>query len=321
MSGEQSPPLFSFHDCGHVDISFAHAFLTGMKQAAKAIPCRFLYDERGSQLFEDICDQPEYYPTRTETAILRANAADIAKRAGPGAVLIELGSGSSTKTPLLLDAFEALAAYVPIDISGDYLRGVALEVARSRPDLRVAAIAADYSRAFDLPDIEGRRVGFFPGSTVGNLTPTAAIALLRDWRARLGKGGLMIVGADMKKDVKVLEAAYNDAAGVSEQFIRNIFDRANRELGGNFDQTRFAYEAHYNSTLGRIEMHLRSLAAQSVTVEGETIAFAEGELIHVENSHKYDLDEFRALAREAGYEPVTAYTDEAELFSVHVLQA
>ncbi len=309
----------AFHDFEPRSESFGEAFLAGMTGEEKAIPCRFLYDARGSKLFDEICGLPEYYPTRTETKILKARAGEIAELIGPGAALVELGSGSSVKTRILLDRMKAAAAYMPIDVSREHLRAAASDIAADYPKLRVEAVCADYGADFALPPGEGRRVGFFPGSTIGNLYAEEARALLKSWRTRLGPDGLMIVGVDLKKDPRILEAAYNDAAGVTEAFIKNVLARANRELGGDFDLDRFRYDARWNAAAGRVEMHLTSARGQTARAAGEVFRFEPGERIHVENSHKYGVEEFSSLARSAGFSRRAVYTDADRLFSVHVL--
>ncbi len=308
-----------FHDFEPRSESFEDAFLAGMRGEEKAIPCRFLYDARGSQLFDEICALPEYYPTRTETKILNTRAGEIADLIGPGAALVELGSGSSVKTRILLDRMKSAAAYMPIDVSREHLRAAATDIAVDYPKIRVEAVCADYSADFALPPSAGRKVGFFPGSTIGNLGAGEARALLKSWRDRLGPDGLMIVGVDLKKDPRILEAAYNDAAGVTEEFIKNILARANRELGGDFDLDRFRYDARWNAEAGRIEMHLTSVRPQKAQAAGETFRFEAGERIHVENSHKYGVEEFSSLARLAGFSRRAVYTDADRLFSVHAL--
>lgn len=315
----------AFHDLAPRQEGFEEALVRGLSQGArggsKAIPCRFLYDARGSALFDAICELPEYYPTRTETGILRARAGEIADLAGPACQLIELGSGSSTKVRILLDALTAPAAYVAIDISGEHLRRAAEAVAADYPDLNVAAVCADYAQPFALPQIEGgrRRLGFFPGSTIGNLTPDEAEAFLTLWAERLGPGSAMIVGVDLKKDRAILEPAYDDAAGVTAAFSLNVLARANRELGADFDLEAFRHSALWREDRGRIEINLVSLKAQAATVGGRSFAFAEGEAVHIEDSCKYSVEEFRALARRAGFQPLECWTDTAGLFSVHYL--
>lgn len=301
--------------------SFESAVLAGMRKRQKSIPCRFLYDRRGSELFDQICELDEYYPTRTETAILQDNAAAIAKRVGPRASLVELGSGSSLKTRILLDALKDLACYAPIDVSREHLSATVDQLAEDYPKLRIEAICADYGDDFPLPKQGARTVAFFPGSTIGNLDRADALALLKRWRARIGAGGLMIIGVDLKKDAAVLEAAYDDSEGVTEAFIRNILDRANRELGADFDQSGFAYQARYEPGPGRVEMHLRSLRDQAVTIGDETIRFKAGERVHVENSHKYSIEEAKALGEAAGFTPVDCFTDAEQKFSVHIWSA
>lgn len=300
---------------------FAAAVKAGLRQTPKAIPCRFLYDQAGSELFDQICDLPEYYPTRTETAILEASAGVIADLVGPHVNLVELGSGSSRKTRILLDALNDIACYAPIDVSRQHLRNTVVQLAEDYPGLCVEAICADYNDDFPLPQGGRRNVGFFPGSTIGNLERADALSLLQGWRDRLGRRGLMIIGIDLKKDVKRLEAAYDDSAGVTEAFIRNIFVRANRELGANFDPDSFEYDARYRADAGRIEMHLRSTKDQIVIVAGQRFAFSTGELVHIENSHKYSIEEARALGEAAGFRPLKCFTDAEQLFSVHVWAA
>ncbi|HTZ81172.1 MAG TPA: L-histidine N(alpha)-methyltransferase [Stellaceae bacterium] len=316
--------LAAFLDLAPVEESFHDAALAGLSRSEKAIPCRFLYDQRGSALFEQICELPEYYVTRTEMAILAERAAAIAARVGPRAQLVEFGSGASRKVRLLLQALRDLSAYVPVDISRDFLREAASSVAADFPDVEVSAICADYSEPRRLPVLPvvrgGRRVGFFPGSTIGNLTPEEAIAFLSGCREALGPQSGMIVGVDLKKDPRVLHDAYNDAAGITAEFILNILDRMNRELGADFDRSRFRYEASYNEAAGRIEIYIRSTMAQIVTVARRPIVFTAGERLHVEYSCKYTIGEFGELARRAGFRPVDCWTDEARLFSVHYLQ-
>jgi dimethylhistidine N-methyltransferase len=302
---------------------FAEALIEGLSARNKSIPCRFFYDAAGSELFERITELPEYYPTRTETAILRAHAGDMAALAAPDAVLIEFGSGSSTKTELLLARMRDLYAYVPIDISGAALRDAQTRIAARFPGLNVLHVQGDFARPLSLaPDIAARpRLGFFPGSTIGNLTEGEAVKLLANMRGILGDGSRLIIGADLKKDVRRLLAAYDDAAGVTAAFNLNLLHRANRELGADFDVDRFSHAASYDVRHGRIDMHLVSRAEQSVTVLGHRFRFATGERIHTEHSHKYDVDGFQALAQRAGWRPQVVWTDAERLFSVHVLSA
>jgi dimethylhistidine N-methyltransferase len=302
---------------------FAAALIAGLSALHKSIPCRFFYDAEGSRLFERITDLPEYYPTRTETAILKAHASDIAFLAPPGAVLIEFGSGSSTKTELLLAGMDELFAYVPIDISAAALDEACARIEGRFPALRVMPVVGDFSQPMLLPDeLSGKPlIGFFPGSTIGNLTQDEAVALLKSMRAMLGENGLLIIGADLKKDVRQLIAAYDDAQGVTAAFNLNLLHRANRELGADFDVDAFCHLATYDMRHGRIDMHLVSRTAQTVCVLGREFRFAAGERIHTEHSHKYDVDGFRDLAHRAGWDPRSLWVDDEALFSVHVLAA
>ncbi|HZT51160.1 MAG TPA: L-histidine N(alpha)-methyltransferase [Stellaceae bacterium] len=317
--------LAAYLDLAPREESFRDAALGGLTRRRKAIPCRFLYDARGSALFERICELPEYYVTRAETALLAERAEAIAARAGARARLIEFGSGASTKVRLLLHALEKPSSYVPIDISGETLHAAASAVAADFPSLAVIAVCADYMDPLRLPALvaatRDRRVGFFPGSTIGNLTPEEAVRFLRGCRELLGPGGAMIVGADLKKDPALLHAAYNDAAGVTAQFTLNLLMRMNRELAADFNLRRFAHEAFYNEEAGRIEIYIRSLMDQLVTISGRRIAFTAGERVHVEYSYKFTVEEFRRLASRAGFTPLDCWTDAGHLFSVHYLVA
>ncbi len=302
---------------------FAEALIAGLSAPQKSIPCRFVYDAAGSALFERITELPEYYPTRTEMGILAAHAADMAALAASGAVLIEFGSGSSLKTELLLAQMRDLHAYVPIDISGAALDDAQARIERRFPGLRVLPVLGDFSQPLRLPDAIAHRprLGFFPGSTIGNLTEGEAVELLANMRRILGDDGTLIIGADLKKDVRRLLAAYDDASGVTGAFNLNLLHRANRELAADFDVDNFAHLATYDVRYGRIDMHLVSRAEQSVSVAGHRFRFKAGERIHTEHSHKYDIDGFHALAARAGWCPQTVWTDAERLFSVHVLAA
>jgi dimethylhistidine N-methyltransferase len=303
---------------------FRDAVLAGLEQKPRAIPAKFLYDARGSALFDAICELPEYYLTRTETEILRQSVADIAAMAGPGCALVEYGSGSSVKSRLLIEAMRNLAAYVPVDISRQHLEATANRLRRDYPHLRVEPVCADYMTLGRLPvDLSAarRRIGFFPGSTIGNLTPVEATAFLRRARGLLGDAGAMVLGVDLKKDPRRLHDAYNDAAGVTAQFTLNLLRRMNRELEANFDLSAFAHEAFYNPVEGRIEIYFRSLRAQTVTVAGQSFAFAEGERVHTEYSYKFDDAGIAALARSAGFTLARTWTDPARLFAVVNLES
>jgi len=311
---------FTFHDLAPGEESFRDAVLRGLGRTPKSIPCKFFYDARGSALFEAICRLPEYYPTRTEVAILEENTAEIAAQIGPHSRLIEFGSGASTKARILLRALDQPAAYVPVDISRELLRDAAASLAEDFPSLAVVAVCADYTRAFQLPPLpgpNGKRVGFFPGSTIGNFEPDAAVDFLANYARILGPGGEMLIGVDLKKDPAILERAYDDPAGVTAQFNLNLVERINRELDGDLDISRFEHVAFYNDIEGRIEIYIRSLANQEAWIAGTPILFAKGELVHTEYSYKYSVLEFRALAGRAGFSPVDTWTDPAQLFSVH----
>jgi dimethylhistidine N-methyltransferase len=316
-------PQVAVHDLGRHGLSFLEATLEGLSRPQKALPCQFLYDRRGSILFDRICELPEYYLTRTETAILRAHADEIARAIGAAATFYELGSGSSTKTPILLDKLEAPACYVPIDVSRSHLLDASAAIAAAYPGMRVEAVWGDYATPQLLPPIDtpGRPVAFFPGSTIGNLTHRQAIALLKLWRAHLGSGGVMVVGVDLKKDPRVLERAYNDAQGLTAAFIANVLARANREVDADFDCDAFDYEARYDAEAGAIRMHLVSRSDQEVHIAGRAFYFAREERLHVEDSHKYAPQEFAAVAECAGFTVQECFTDPRDLFSVQVLAA
>jgi dimethylhistidine N-methyltransferase len=278
-------------------------------------------------LFNQICEQPEYYPTRTELQITRDHADEIAAAIGAGCVLVEYGSGSSLKTRILLDHLREPTAYVPIDISREHLLRSSRALAASYPGLAVRPVWADYTGEFHLPTIDGRErrrggrvVAYFPGSTIGNFEPTEARQFLESVRRVCGRGGSLLIGVDLKKDPSLLNAAYNDAAGVTAAFNLNLLTRINRELGANFDTSAFEHHAFFNAAAGRVEMHLVSRRRQRVELgDGASISFEPGETIHTENCYKYTLASFRALAAEAGYRPEQVWTDEAGWFSVHYL--
>ena len=301
---------------------FARDLLAGLKARPKRIAPKYFYDAEGSRLFERITRLPEYYPTRTELAILKAHAADIAALVPDGAALIEFGSGSSAKVRLLLAHLPKLRAYVPVDISGEFLGQEAARLRAEHPALEITPAAADFTKPFELPPTVKamRRTGFFPGSTIGNFEPQEAKTFLRHAATILGPGSAFIVGVDLIKDEEVLNRAYDDAAGVTAAFNLNLLARANRELGANFDLGAFAHHAFFDESHNRIEMHLVSRKAQSVRIGAEIIAFAEGETIHTENSYKYTVEGFKDLAREAGWTSAKSWTDKDALFSVHALR-
>jgi L-histidine Nalpha-methyltransferase len=314
---------FAFHDLAPGEESFRDAVLAGLNRTPRELPCKLFYDARGSALFEQICEAPEYYLTRTETAILETYAGEIAAHIGPHCRLIELGSGASRKVRILLEALDRPAAYVPLDISRERLRDAADSLAADFPNLTVVAVCADYTRAFALPPLPGpagKQVGFFPGSTIGNFEPEAVVRFLRNYAELLGPGGEMLIGVDLKKDPATLNQAYNDAAGLNAAFNLNLLVRINNELGGDVDLDRFAHHAFYNEAEGRVELYIKSLADQVAGIAGRRFRFAGGELIHTENSYKYAISEFRALAARAGFQAIETWTDPAQLFSVHYLR-
>ena len=306
-----------------LDEDFAAAVIAGLSQAQKSLPCRYFYDARGSELFEEITELAEYYPTRTELAILRAHAGELAQRVAPGSVLVEFGSGSSRKTEVLLDAMPGLAAYVAIDVSDSALEGARARLEARYPRLRVITRVGDFRMALDLPaELAGApRLGFFPGSTIGNLTREEAVGLMGDMGRSLGAGARLVIGADLRKDMARLLAAYDDAKGVTAAFNLNLLTRINRELGADFDLSGFAHEAFFDPDESRIEMRLVSLRAQQVHVLGRGFSFGAQERIHTENSHKYTVEDFEALARRAGWLPFALWRDPQHLFSVHELIA
>lgn len=301
---------------------FAREVIAGLTATPKRLAPKYFYDEEGCRLFERITEQPEYYPTRTEIAVLQAHAAEIAALLPKGGALVEFGMGTSDKARILLKAASQLSAYVPIDIAAETLRKEAAAVAHDFPQLEVIPVTADFAEVIELPEaLHGRPLaGFFPGSTIGNLEPHEACAFLQRAGRMLGAKSLLIIGVDLVKDASVLNAAYNDAAGVTAAFNLNILTRINRELGGSFRRECFEHHAFFNRQLNRVEMHLASLKRQKVRVDGETIDFRAGETIHTESSYKYTPDSLRALARGAGWKPVAIWTDPKSYFAVHALR-
>lgn len=295
--------------------------LRGLSARPRRLSPKFFYDRRGSELFDAICRVPEYYVTRTETAILQDNAAALARLAGTRTALIELGSGASQKVRLMLDMLRP-AAYVGVDISKDFLLHSTRRLAAEYPWLKVYAVCADFCQPLSLTccPAEFRRLAFFPGSSIGNFEPAHAMIFMRQLRSLLGEGGALLIGVDLKKDINRLNAAYNDAQGVTAEFNLNILRRMQRELGAQVDVDSFRHEAFYNETQGRIEMHLVSLRAQQIHIGNAVFHFEKDERLHTENSYKYTVKEFQALARGAGYEPHTVWTDPHQLFSVHYLR-
>ncbi len=305
-----------------VDPAFRHDVLSGLSQPQKAIPARWFYDRTGSELFEAITALPEYYPTRVETALLAAHCDDVARLTGSGRAVVEFGSGSSTKTPHLLRAV-APSAYVPIDISGDFLRASSAALAADFPGLPVLPVEGDFTHRLALPDTiaETPRLGFFPGSTIGNMIARTAVDLLRTMRDSLGTGAMLLIGMDRVKDAETLVAAYDDAAGVTARFNMNLLVRINRELGGTIPVEAFAHQARWNDSYARIEMHLVATRDVDFIVEGACFAMAAGESIHTENSHKYGPRDARLLLRSGGWSPIAEWTDAADSFALILAEA
>ena len=313
----------TFIDLKPTSGNFLEAVVDGLSARLKTLPAKFFYDERGSKLFEDITNLKEYYQTRTEMALLKTISPELKRLIPAGSKLVEFGSGSSEKIRVLIDQVGQFSTYVPIDISRDYLKMEAENLAFDHPDLNIIAICADYTKPFEVPaGITGGAdcTGFFPGSTIGNMLPGEAVNFLKIAGRLLGSGAGFIIGVDLKKDPAILHRAYNDAAGVTADFNLNILRRINNELGGDFDFGNFRHRALYNVEAGRIEMHLISLAGQTVQVGGHSFSFLKGETIHTENSYKYNVAEFQALAKKASLKPIKAWWDDAWLFSVHFLR-
>jgi dimethylhistidine N-methyltransferase len=300
---------------------FAADLITGFAETPKRTPAKWFYDRIGSELFEEITRVAEYYPTRAELQILEDHAEAIAGSVPPGAFLVELGAGASTKARLLLDHLRDLAGYVPIDISAEFLAAEAKRLRRLRPSLTVLPVAADFTEPFALPAATAGRplAGFFPGSTIGNFDPPEAAAFLGHVGRMLTPGATLIIGIDLRKDPAILEAAYDDTAGVTAAFNLNLLVRANRELDADFDVDAFGHRAVYNAARGRVEMHLVSRRRQEVRLRGRVFRFAAGEIIHTESSYKYTVDGFRRLAAEAGWRAKAVWLDNEGLFSVHAL--
>ena len=305
-----------------VDPAFRQDVLAGLSAPIPAVPARWLYDRRGSELFDEITRLPSYYPTRTETALLTEIMPEIAAHVPRGSAVVELGAGSATKTPLLLEAIDP-AAYVPVDISGDYLRQSAAEIASRFPNIVVEPVIADFARPFELPEsIAGLpRLGFFPGSTIGNFVPRSATDLLRSFRDLLGIGALLLIGMDRVKPVERLVAAYDDPEGITAAFNLNLLERINRELDGTIPIDGFRHEARWNDILSRIEMHLVATRDVKFTIAGRDFAFERGSSIHTENSHKYGQRGARVLLLAGGWTPVAEWTDDAGDFAIILAEA
>ena len=305
-----------------VDPAFREDVLAGLSAPIPAVPARWLYDNRGSELFDAITRLPSYYPTRTETALLKQVMPEIASRIPRGTAVVELGAGSATKTPLLLDAIHP-AAYVPVDISGDYLRQRAAEIASRFANVAVEPVEADFARPFELPEsiADLTKLGFFPGSTIGNFVPRSATDLLRSFRDLLGIGSQLLIGMDRVKPIQRLIAAYDDAEGVTAEFNLNLLERINRELDGTVPIDAFRHEARWNDILSRIEMHLVATRDVTFDVAGRSFSFAKGATIHTENSHKYGQRGARVLLLAGGWTPIAEWTDPAGDFAIVLAEA
>lgn len=304
------------------DPAFRHDVLAGLAAPIPAVPARWLYDRRGSELFEAITELPEYYPTRVETALLEAISGEVATITGSGAAVVEFGSGSSAKTPILLRAVQP-AAYVPIDISGDFLRASAASLQRNLPGLPIYPVEADFTQPIVLPAPvrSCARLGFFPGSTIGNMVARTAVDLLRVMKETLGTGAWLLIGMDRIKDVDVLIRAYDDSAGVTAEFNLNLLHRINAELGGNIPVDAFRHRAIWNDRMSRIEMHLEAVRDVSFEVAVTPFSFRAGATIHTENSHKYGFRDSRLLLRAAGWGVCKEWTDPDDQFALLLVEA
>lgn len=301
---------------------FLRDVLSGLSQTQKTLPCQYFYDATGSELFEQITELPEYYPTRTETAILTAHAGEIADALGPNTLLVEYGAGASTKTRILLDALQAPAGYVPIDVSEAFLLQTAQVLRSDYPDLRVHPIVGDFMIRLGLPsDAGGNPVGFFPGSTIGNLSDEEIVQFMTAARDLLGETSRFVLGVDLRKDASILVPAYDDAAGITAKFNLNLLARINKELGADFDLSAFAHRAIWNDPASRIEMHLESLKDQIVQAGTQSITFAEGETIHTENSRKFAIDSLLPLFEQTGWKLNKQWLDDKRYFAVLLLSA
>lgn len=298
---------------------FERDVIAGLSAAPKTLPCQYFYDAEGSRLFEEITELEEYYPTRTEISILQACAPEIAARTAEGCLLVEFGSGSAVKTSILIDAAPAITGYVPIDVSASIMEQAVARLTERHPGLVVDPVIGDFTSGLRLPAalLKRPRLGFFPGSTIGNFGMDEAAALLARFRQALGPGARLVLGADLRKSAARLVPAYDDARGVTAAFNLNLLARINRELGGTFDLDQFQHLATYDDVSGRVDMHLVSRRSQIVTVAGRRFGFAAGERIHTEVSQKYSIDEMKDLGRRAGWSPVAVWTDPENLFSVH----
>ncbi len=304
------------------DPKFREDVLSGLSEPIPAVPARWLYDRRGSELFDQITRLPTYYPTATETTLLETIVPELAEAIPPGMAVVEFGAGSATKTPVLLEAI-APAAYVPVDISADYLELSAEELRKRFPTLPVHPVAADFARPFELPSVVAAlpKLGFFPGSTIGNFVPRSATDLLRHFRELLGTGSLLLIGMDRVKPIERLVAAYDEPEGITAQFNLNLLERINRELDGDIPLDAFRHEARWNDILSRIEMHLVAVRDVDFTIAGKPFSFAKGESIHTENSHKYERRGARLLLLAGGWTPLREWEDSSADFSIVLAEA
>ena len=313
----------STQDIDDAQKPFLDDVLSGLGAKQKQLPCKYFYDRKGSQLFDAICRVEEYYPARTETALMETHAREMADHIGAGVSLIEYGCGSLVKTRLLLDALDEPSMFVPIDISEEHLMVSAEALDQDYPGLEVLPVVADFTKPVLLPEEvenrENKRVGFFPGSTIGNFDHEGAADFLETVAETVGEGGGLLIGVDLKKDEETLLRAYDDAEGITARFNLNIIERINRELNGDFDTGAFRHEARYDEKEGRIEMHLVSRRDQTAHVQGHPFRFREGESIHTENSYKYHVEEFQKLAAGQGFQPAQTWIDDNDLFSLHYL--
>lgn len=317
-----APGKFTFRDLHPISEDSRSEILSGLRANPKSLDPKWLYDERGSQLFQRITQLPEYYPSRTETRILRDNAASISRFCGAHCVLVEPGSGNCEKVRLLLNEMRP-RVYVPIDISADFLCDAAYALSEEFSWLRVEAVCADFNKDWSFFDElpEGKRVVFYPGSTIGNLEPGAAVDFLRQVGTVVGESGGALIGVDLHKSSRQLNAAYNDSQGVTAAFNLNVLNRINRMFNANFDLSTFRHHAFYNSRKRRVEMHLVSEREQTVSFSSGSLHFARGESIHTESSYKYTVDDFSALASAAGLSLESSWIDPDQQFSVHYLTA
>ena len=302
-------------------ISMENEIHAGLLEKQKCLPAKFFYDKKGSQLFDEITSLPEYYQTRTDVALLKQHVDEMAELIGEHSYLLELGSGSSIKIRMLLEAIEP-EIYIPMDISREHLIDSAQCLANDYPWLMVHAACVDYSQQWDVPDFgPGRYNAFFPGSSIGNFNPPEVSTLLEQVRRLVGQGGGFLIGVDLKKDISIIEAAYNDAQGVTAEFNLNMLSHINSQLDADFDLENFSHKAIYNETKSRIEMHLECNNSHQVNINDNVYSFVSGETIHTENSYKYSIDEFQNLVEQAGFSPVKVWSDNESLFSIHYLTA